>query len=163
MVEDGEVRGEQHGQLGELQIVATVLADPLQPAHDVVTQIADHAAGEGRHAGVQVARGVQGVDGGAQGHQRVAVGGDADGRGAEPMGPAVAGGEGGGAAYPDEGVAGPGTAVLRGFEEERAGALAREFAVERDRGVAVREKPAADGDDTPVGGQLAEGLEIHGG
>ena len=39
--------------------------------------------------------GVQGLDGGAQGGQRVAVDGDADGRGAEPVGLAVAGGEGG--------------------------------------------------------------------
>ncbi|GAA3480769.1 hypothetical protein GCM10018966_053000 [Streptomyces yanii] len=163
MVEDGEVRGEEHRQLGELQVVASVLADPLQSAHDVVTEIADHAAGERRHAGVQVARGVQGLDGGAQGVQRIPVDGDADGRGAEPVCLPVADGEGGGAADADEGVAGPGTAVLRGFEEERAGALARELAVERDRGVAVREESAADGDDTPVGGQLAEGLKIHGG
>ena len=54
-------------------------------------------------------------------------------------------------------------AVLRGLQEEGAGALGGELAVERDGRVAVREELAADGDDTPVGGQLAEGLEVHGG
>ena len=41
-------------------------------------------------------------------------------------------------------------------------ALGRELAVEPDRGVAVREEPPADGDDTPVDGEFAEGLKIHG-
>lgn len=141
VVEDGEVGGEQHRQLGELQVVAAALTDLLQPAHDVVAEVADHAAGEGRQSGFLVVRGVQRLDGRAQGLERVAVDGDADGRGAEPVGLAVAGGERGCAAYADEGVPRPGAAVLRGFEEEGAGAFPRELAVETDRGVAVREEP----------------------
>ena len=92
MVQDGEVAGEQHGQLGELEVVPLARADLLQAAHDVVAEVADHAAGEGRQAQVvgEVAGGVQGLDGGAQRGERVAVGGDADGRGAEPVRLAVA-------------------------------------------------------------------------
>lgn len=93
----------------------------------------------------------------------VAVHGDADGRGAEPVGLPVAGGESGMAADADEGVAGPRAAVLRGFQEEGAGALGGELAVEPDGGVAVGEELAADGDDAAVAGQLAERLEVHGG
>lgn len=89
MVEDGEVGGEQHGQLGELQVVAAALTDLLQAAHDVVAEVADHAAGEGRKSGFRAVRGVQGLDGGAQGLERVAVDGDADRRGAGPVGLAV--------------------------------------------------------------------------
>lgn len=161
VVHDGEVAGEQHGQLGELQIVPLAGADLLQAAHDVVAEVADHAAGE-RGQALSV-RGVQGLDGGAQGGQRVPVDGDADGRGAEPVGLPVALGQGGLAADADEGVPGPGAAVLGGFQEEGAGALGGQLAVERDRRVAVGEELAADGDDTAVGGQLAERLEVHGG
>ena len=70
---------------GSRSVVLAVLADALQPAHDVVAEVADHAAGEGRQAGRQVARGVQRLDGGAQRGQRVAVDRDADRRGAEPV------------------------------------------------------------------------------
>ena len=149
---------------GSCRSSALAGADLLQAAHDVVAEVADHAAGEGRQVRVrEVARGVQGLDGGAQGGERVAVGGDADGRGAEPVGLAVALGEGGGAADADEGVAGPGAAVLRGLQQEGAGALGGELAVEPDGGVAVGEQPAGDGDDAAVVRQLAEGLEVHGG
>ncbi len=162
VVEHGEVRGEQHGQLGQFEVVPPVLADLLQAAYDVVPEVADHASGERRQAAREVARGVQGLDGGAQRVERVAVHGYADGRRTEPVRPAVAGGEGGGAAHADEGVPGPGAPVLGGLQEEGAGALGGELAVEADRGVAVREQPAADGDDTAVDGQLAEGLDVHG-
>src|SRR5690606_22228175 len=81
VVHHGEVAGEQHGQLGQPQVVALAGADLLQAAHDVVAEVADHAAGEGRQAQVvgEVAGGVQGFEGGAQRGQRVAGGGDADG------------------------------------------------------------------------------------
>ncbi|GAA3133895.1 hypothetical protein GCM10017687_57530 [Streptomyces echinatus] len=161
VVHHGEVAGQQHGELGEPEVVALAGADLLQPADDVVAQIADHAAGEGRHA--LLVGGVQGLEGGAQGLQGVAVRGDADGRGAEPVGLSVPRGERGGAADPDEGVPGPGPAVLRGLQQEGAGAFGGELAVQRDRGVSVGEELARDRDDTTVGGQLAEGLEVHGG
>ncbi|GAA3238217.1 hypothetical protein GCM10020256_58320 [Streptomyces thermocoprophilus] len=89
--------------------------------------------------------------------------GDADGRGALPVGLSVAGGEGGGGADADEGVPGPGAAVLRGLQQEGAGAFGGELAVEPDRGVPVGEELAGDRNDAAVGGQLAERLEVHGG
>jgi hypothetical protein len=161
VVHDGEVAGQEHGQLGQFQVVPLASADLLQAAHDVVAEVADHAAGEGRQA--VLVRGVQGLDGGAQRGERVAVDGDADRRGAEPVGPAVALGERGRGAHAHEGVPGPGAAVLRGLQQEGAGALGGQLAVEGDRGVAVGEELAGDRDDPPVGGQLAERLEVHGG
>jgi hypothetical protein len=84
-------------------------------------------------------------------------------KGAEPVGLSVARGERGRGADADERVAGPGPAVLRGLQQEGAGALGGELAVERDRGVAVGEELAGDRNDAAVGGQLAERLEVHGG
>ncbi len=156
VVHHREVAGQQHGQLGQPELVVLAGADLLQAADDVVAQVADHAAGEGGQAlGV---RGVQGLEAGAQHREGVAVRGDADGRGADPVGLPVPRGERGGAADPDEGVPGPGTAVLRGLQQEGAGAFGGELAVERDRCVTVGQELAGDRDDAPVDGQLAEGL-----
>ncbi len=163
VVEHREVGGQQHGQLGELEVVRVEVGQLLQPADDVVAEVADQAAGQRGQAVVLVARGVQRLQGGAQHLQRVAGGGDADRRGAEPAGLAVlAGGERGGAAHADEGVARP-AALLGGLQQEGAGPLLGEAAVEADRGEAVREEPAGDRDDPGVDGELAEGFEIHAG
>lgn len=104
---------------------------------------------------------MQGLDGGAQGVEGVAVGGYADGRGADPVRPAVPGGQGGVAADPYEGVPGPGAAVLGGLQEEGAGAFGCQLAVEPDGGVPVGQQLAAHGDDAAVGRELAERLKIH--
>ncbi len=167
VVEDGEVRGEEHGQLGQVERsragAAGVLADLLQAADDVVAEVAHHAAGEGRQSRAldEVARGVQRLESGAQGGERVAVRGDADGRGAQPMRLTVANGQGSGAADADEGVARPRAAVLRGLQQEGARPLGGQLAVETHRRVAVGEEAAGDGDDSAVLREGAEGLRVR--
>ncbi|GFH75943.1 hypothetical protein Sgou_06130 [Streptomyces gougerotii] len=73
----------------------------------------------------------------------------------------VVGGEGGGAADPDEGVPATSSGRLGGFQEEGAGRSAASFAVEADRGVTVHQELAADGDYPAVLGELAERVEVH--
>ena len=51
VVERGEVGGQQHHQLGDVQVVVGELGQPLQAAHRVVAEVADQPAGQRRQAG----------------------------------------------------------------------------------------------------------------
>ncbi len=51
VVEHGQVGGEQHGQLGQVQVVLGLVGQPLQPADRVVPEEADHATGQRRQVG----------------------------------------------------------------------------------------------------------------
>ena len=46
VVEDHEVGGENHTELGHAQVVGGQLGQPLEPAHDVVREEADQSPGE---------------------------------------------------------------------------------------------------------------------
>ena len=51
VVEDGQVGDQRHRQLGHAEVVGARLGQPLQPADDVVAQVADQPAGERGQAG----------------------------------------------------------------------------------------------------------------
>ena len=160
VVEDGEVGGEHHRELGQVEVVAAGVGHPLPAAHRVVGDRADHAARERRQARDAVGRELG--DGVAQGLGRVAGGGHADRRVADPVGLAVALGQGRGAAGADDRVARPHAAVLGGLEQERARLVPRELAVDADRRLAVGEQPPHDGDDPAVlEGELGEDLQAR--
>ena len=84
VVEHREVGGEQHGELGQVQVVLGEVRQPLEPAHGVVAEVADQAAGERRQAGVRVPAVCSALDVRAQHLERVAVGRHAGRRRAEP-------------------------------------------------------------------------------
>ena len=157
MVEDGEVGGEEHPDLGQVELVATLVGDVLPAADGVVGDGADHPAGERREP--RDAVGGERLERQPEGLGRVAVGRDADGRLADPVRLPVALGEGGPAAGADDGVARPDAAVLGRLEEERAGGVARELAVDAERGLGVGEQPPDDGDDAAVAGEHGEQVE----
>jgi hypothetical protein len=48
VVHGRQIGDEQHGQLGQAQVVLGFLGQRLDPANDVVGEIADEAAGERR-------------------------------------------------------------------------------------------------------------------
>ena len=93
---------------------------------------------------------------------RVAVGGQPDRRLADPVHPAVLLGQRRRAAGPDDRVARPHAAVLGGLEQEGAGRVLGELAVDADRRLGVGEHAAYDRDDaTVLERQLGEDLEAR--
>ena len=119
VVEDGEVGGEQHPDLGQVELVASGVGNRLPAADRVVGDRADHAAGQRRQA--VDPRGVASV---SEGASRASVGsppvGTPTGGVADPVRLAVLLGQGGVAAGPDDRVPRPHAAVLGRLEEERA-------------------------------------------
>ena len=154
VVQRRDVGGQQHGQLWQMQLVNSSTVDPLQPADDVVAEIADHPAGERRQAGQRL--GVQQFEGSAQHLQRVTVARHHVGNLTEPGRLPVAFGEHGGTVHPDERPARPRLAGLRGFEQERARPVGGERRVQPDRREGIGQQGAGDRDDPAVDRQLEE-------
>jgi hypothetical protein len=154
VVECREVGGQQHDQLGQVEVVLGQFGEALEAADGVVADVADHAAGERGEAGQRFA--VQDLDGLAQCLQRVTVGRQADRRGARPVGAAVALGEGGGAVHADETPPRPGPAVLGRLEQEGARAAGGELAVDADGGLGVGEEAPGHGDHASFRRELVE-------
>lgn len=111
MVERGQIGGQQQHHLRQLQIIDRVLGQPFHPPHRVITEVADHPAGERGQTGQPF--GAQQLQGFAQRVQGIAAGRRARGGGAQPGGGAVHSGERGRAAGADERPARPGPPVLR--------------------------------------------------
>ena len=144
VVEDGQVGDQRHRQLGHAEVVGARLGQPLQPADDVVAQVADQPAGErgqAGHPGRPEPAG-QRPDGG----QRVVrqVVGEAGHRVAQPLRDAVPLGQDAGAAHPDEAVPRPPLALLGRLQQHGARPVAGQLAVDADGGLAVGEQPAGD-------------------
>lgn len=159
MVQDREVGGEHHGQLRQVQVVATRVGHLLPPAHGVVGDCADQASGEWRQAGDPI--GGQGRDRVPHGHGQVAVDGDSGGRHTDPVGLTVSLGEGRGAVRPDDGIARPDSPVLRRLEQEGARLALGQLAVDPKRRLPVGEQAAYDGDDPSRAGKLAEDVQAR--
>ena len=144
VVEDGQVGHQRHRQLGHAEVVGARLGQPLQPADDVVAQVADQPTGQRGQAGGprRPEPAGQRPDGG----QRVVrqVVGEAGHRVAEPLRDAVPLGEDAGAADPDEAVPRPALALLGRLQQHGAGPVAGQLAVDADGGLAVGEQPPGD-------------------
>ena len=152
VVQHGQVGGEHHRELRHAQVVGRGAGQPLEAAHRVVADVADQPAGERRE--VRQTGRLEPLDRLPQRLQRVL--GVVRGAVAGPHRATVALGEHGLGPHPDEGVARPRAAVLGGLEQERARAVARERAVEADRGEPVGEQPAGHRDHRLGGGQGVE-------
>jgi hypothetical protein len=159
VVEHGDIGGQDHGDLGHVDVAEGVVGEPLPAAHRVVADGTDQAGGQRREA--RDGLGGQSGDGVADRFDRVAAGGDAHGRIAEPDRLAVTLGESRAAGSPDDRVAAPDPAVLGRLQQEGAEAAAREATIEPQRRLAVGEEPAHDRHDAAVLREDGEGLQAR--
>ena len=122
---------------------ALVSRQPLQPADDVVAEVADQPAGQRRQArGARRPRSRRArVADGGQRVGRQVVGEPGHGV-AQPLGDAVPLGQHAGAADAHEAVPRPPLALLGRLEQHRARPVAGELAVDADGGLAVGQQPA---------------------
>ena len=82
VVERRQVRGQQLDEFRHPQVVDRVRGDPLEPAHNVVPQVADHPGRQRRQAHDLV--GPQQLEGPSEGVQRITAGRRAGGDAAPP-------------------------------------------------------------------------------
>ena len=144
VVEDGQVGHQHHRQLRHAEVVDAGLRQPLQPADDVVAEVADEPAGQRRQ--VRPARRAQPAGDRPDGGQRVGrqVVGQPGHVLAEPLRDAVPLGEHARAADPHEAVPRPPLALLGGLQQHRARPIARQLPVDADGGLAVGQELAGD-------------------
>ena len=103
VVDHGELAGEHHDQLWDLEVVDGAVGQPLEATHHVVAEVAHHAGVEGGQAVDRL--GGQFLQGLAEHLQRVPVVGDPDQFAAEPLRAAAGLGQRGDGAHADEGPA----------------------------------------------------------
>jgi len=148
VVEHGHVGDEHHHQLGDAQVVGVAVGQALQPAGDVVAQVADHARDQGRQP--RLPRRVQRSQSLGQHRQGIAAGGQPGDLMSAPPGLAVGLAERGCAGHADEGVPGPHPA-LRRLQQEGVRPVGAQLVVQPDRGEVVSQQPGVHADHATLG------------
>ena len=155
VVQDGQVGGQHHRQLGQVQLVRCAVGHLLPAAYGVVGDRADHAAGQRRQPGqVRRSRRAATVSRSASTGLPV-VGTPTGGSPIQCTSPSrsvrVARLRGA-----DDRVARPHAAVLGRLQQEGAGLVLGQLAVDPDRGLGVGQQPAHDRDHPAVARHLGE-------
>ena len=141
VVHRGEVGDQQHHQLRQAQLVRRDLGQRLDPAHHVVAEVADEAAGQRRQSGSR------GPGPPARRAASSSSGSPPFGRpgGTSPStGPAAGDGQGRDRVHAHERPAGERGSRLGRLQQEGAGPAAGQLAVHPDRGLGVGEQGAGD-------------------